>query len=144
MKFPWTELMILMVGWGLGLVAGPVQDWLRRCQDRKHFRNALWTELSDFRERLAQAIFIIEAKRDGISRDLLNWTRKYIARWTGLYPSGPLSESAKRLSQLSDEEFANIAAVMQAQDANSLALQRYELRYLSSELERIEVLSEQA
>ncbi|MEO5715486.1 MAG: hypothetical protein ABIT37_18555 [Luteolibacter sp.] len=144
MKLPWTELTFLILGWFLGLVAGPVQDWLRRCNERKQLRRAIWTELNDLRERLAQATFVIESKRDGISRDLLNWLRKYIVGWNGVYPSGPLSEASKRLSELNDDEFAEIASLSTTQDTNGLSLQRYEMRYLSSKLERIEILPEQA
>lgn len=143
MKTPWTELTFLIFGWLLGLVAGPVQDWLRRCNERKHLRRALWTELNDLRERLAQATFVIESKRDGISRDLLNWVRKYIVGWTGVYPSGPISDISKRLSELNDEEFAKIAMLTQTQDTSGLSLQRYDLRYLSSKLDMIDILSEQ-
>jgi len=144
MKSPWTELTFLLLGWILGLVAGPIQDWLRRHNERKHFRRALWTELNDLRERLAQATFVIESKRDGISRDLLNWVRKHITGWTGVYPSGPLSDISKRLSELDDEEFAKIAQFAQTQDTNGLSLQRYDLKYLSSKLDRLDILSEQA
>lgn len=142
MKSPWTELTFLVLGWLLGLVAGPIQAWMTRRHDRKKLRLALWTELDDLRERLALAAFLIESKRDGITRNLLDWSRKYIIGRAGAFPSARLTDVSKRLSELDDERFTDIAKHLKEHGPDGLALKRYELRYLASKLDRLELLPE--
>ncbi len=142
MKSPWIELTFLFLGWFLGISAGPIQAWLSRIRDRSQLKRAVWTELSDLRERLALATFMIEGKRDGISRDLLSWIRKYIVLRNRSFPSAQLVEVAKHLSELSDNQFDSIKDFIQKDGASGLALKRYELRYLGSKLDRLELLPE--
>lgn len=65
------DLVLLVIGWVLGIVSSPITDAIRRRMAKQRFSRALRTELRSLQDTLAFVVIQIARRRRVLSRSLL-------------------------------------------------------------------------
>jgi len=128
----WEKLIILLLGWLLGLLAPAINDRIKRERENKLGRKAILSELHEVGGVLAVAVHAVRLKTGTVDRKHLEWLKSYIQ-------VGERAENFQvwvtRLEgQLawSDEEIARNFAIMRIEEGKGTMLQKYPVPLLDS------------
>lgn len=67
------DAVILILGWLLGLLGGPISEWIRRSRRRKELIGAINAELRECRYLMASVAYLLKAQVGNVDRDFLDW-----------------------------------------------------------------------
>lgn len=128
----WEKLIVLLIGWLMGLLAPAIVDRIKRKRENKLGRKAILAELHDLSGVLAAAAYLVRIREGTLDREFFIWLKD-------IYNWGERTEEytnwSKRIDiQLawSDEEIAQFAALGEQNDRKSAVLQKYPVPLLDS------------
>jgi hypothetical protein len=128
----WEKLIILVIGWLLGLLGPAIVDGIRRKRENKLGREAIRGELHDLAGTLAVAVYMVRLREGILDREMMHWLKDCVdadgrpdefKRWS--------PRLAIQLSW-SDEELANFAALGTQEEGKTVVMQKYPVPLLDS------------
>ncbi len=106
------EILILVLGWLLGLFSSPITDSLKEASSRRSLRKALLAELDELRCRLAGVAFMAAQSQHLLTADLIRRLQRVYANYEG--PLGASRRLAGALKELAGSEDEQIEALIRA------------------------------
>ncbi|GGC23946.1 hypothetical protein [Pseudoduganella buxea] len=126
------KLIVLIIGWLLGLLGPAIVDGIRRKRENKLGRKAIHAEMHDLSGVLALVVYMVRLREGTVDREIMQWLKNCV-------DADGRSEQFKKWSlnlatQLSwsDEELTNFAAFGTQQDGKTVVMQKYPVPLLDS------------
>jgi hypothetical protein len=128
----WEKLIVLLVGWLLGLLGPAIVDGIRRKRENKLGRRAIISELRDTSRILAVAVHAVKSREGSIDRAHLEWLKAFLE--TGQPTPANLDWLTNLGKQLewTDEEIAQRFLIMMTIEGKGMMLQKYPVPLLDS------------
>jgi hypothetical protein len=133
------SLKLLLLGWLLGILGGPISDRIRRRYSAHDLRKACITELLELRYTMASCVHLFRSRLGTLDRDLLEWLEPIEAQYEGPDKDPRALTGLQELKAMSPE---TLAAAMAASRANlsALSLKQYSVSFLDSQLANLSIL----
>jgi hypothetical protein len=128
----WEKLIILLLGWLLGLLGPAIVDGIRRKRENKLGRTAILSELHDVGGILATAVYTVKTKEGSIDREHLQWLKAYIEKGKRSEPYPGWVGRLETFLSWSDEEIARNFGAMMVGEGKGTMLQKYPVPLLDS------------
>lgn len=119
------KLVFLFLGWLLGLLAPVIVDAIKRRRENKLGREALRTELSVLRVKMAFLVYSVEEHQGAMTRQSLEWVVKQLAAASGDSDATKVSSGLKKLLEATDDELNQFFLSKRAPAGKSLTMQKY-------------------
>jgi hypothetical protein len=119
------KLALLLLGWLLGLLAPIIVDAIKRRRENTLGRDAISTELSSLKVKLALCCYLIEEHQGTMTRQSLKWLIKQLGTESADTEALKTSAALKPLLQFSDEQLEKYFLSQKAPTGKSLNLQQY-------------------
>lgn len=146
METPTTETFQyadVLVGWLLGILAGPITNYLTSWHEKRRFLRGVGVELVDLRFRLASVLYSIAKTANKFDRDFLVWIKKELEAYKGAYPTVTLTTALEGLLQLDTSQVAALDAVIRATtEEKSHSIPHFHTPYLDAKLDVLPSLSD--
>lgn len=140
----WNSILLVLLGWLLGLLGPVIVDAIRRRYRNKEIRTAVLSELFEARFRLAGVVYVLESRFGTYNRQLLEWLLPLLEDHRGPNPSKSIAEEMRRQLTLSDDELAAIAQEQKVDPQGGLAVKTYRLAYIDSRVGNLGVFDEES
>ena len=129
------EILLIAIGWLLGIFGPPLTELIQNRRRRPQIRNSLFLELRELRYQLAMAAFILASNNGAVNKKLIEWVAPVIrsANWRKQPPYMQMEEVLKPLLKLSDDELQAMSARSKG-EAESFYFGKYSLPFLSSQI----------
>jgi len=135
------DLVLLLVGWGLGILSSPITDLIRRRTAKQRLTRALRTELRSLQDSLACVVIQITRRRGTLTRPLLE------ALMSTLKTSGLVASQGRAIKTIEGllEDDAPLTAGHAPESASHprapLTLRVYGIPFLDSHFHRLDLYS---
>jgi len=135
------DLVLLLVGWGLGILSSPITDLIRRRTAKQRLTRALRTELRSLQDSLACVVIQITRRRGTLTRPLLE------ALMSTLKTSGLVASQGRAIKTIEGllEDDAPLTAGHAPEAASHprapLTLRVYGIPFLDSHFHRLDLYS---
>lgn len=126
------KLVILFIGWLLGLLGPAIVDGIRRKRENKLGRTAILSELRDVGSVLAIATYAVRSKEGNVDRAHLEWLKSYLEGSEQTESNIGFIQRASAFLEWSDEEIVERFKYMALPDGKSGMLQKYPVPLLDS------------
>ena len=126
------KLLILGLGWLLGLLGPVIVDGIKRRRENALGQAAIVAELRDVAHKLALAAHYIHMHRGTVSRPHLEWLKQHIEGHAGLVDVDDLLKSVRTQLSWSDEELQKYVKATAAASTKGMVLQKYPVPMLDS------------
>jgi hypothetical protein len=137
-----NSLLLVLLGWLLGLVGPAIQERIRRRYQHERIREAIVSELTQLREECASTTVTIEAKAGRLTKDLLTWHRSLHGDRPLPPPLDQLTDVTQRLERADDVVFAELAPRLKSPPGSGLNLKELDLPYTKIKVADLELFSE--
>ncbi len=131
-------LLLLILGWLLGVLGGPLVEYLREKRTTRRLQRALLIELGELRYTMAQLCWSLRSRLGTIDRAFLDWFQAIHDSYDGVRTKPELWE---KLKALPDSQLAAIVAAG-ARPSAALTLKQYPAPFLDNRLGDLELLPE--
>lgn len=128
------ELLYLLLGWFLGLLAPRIIDAIKAHYDRKKLTAAIKAEAEDLQYRVAASCFLLRQRYGEMTRDYLSWLKPKLAAYRGNEPVDSVRQVIELMLNAPDEQLAVLAERMQAQPDVGLSLKTFSSGFIESNL----------
>jgi hypothetical protein len=130
------NILILIIGWLLGLLAPAIVDTIRDKREAKVIKDAIFTELRELEYRLMLVVYRIESKYGALNQEFFKWAQSILVEYDGINSIDSLLKTIGPILKLTDEEMDNFAkyARQESQPNSGLALKKHSLALLDSNL----------
>lgn len=119
------KLALLLLGWLLGLLAPIVVDEIKRRRENKLGREAIRSELSSLKIKLALCSYTIEEHQGTMTRQSLKWLIKHLSTETADTDAQKICSVLKPYLHATDEQLNQFFLSKKAPAGKSLTLQKY-------------------
>lgn len=126
------KLVILFIGWLLGLLGPAIVDAIRRERENKLGRTAILSELRHVGSVLAIATYAVRSKEGTVDRAHLEWLKSHLEGAEQTESNIGLIQRASAFLEGSDEEIVERFKYMASPDGKSGMLQKYPVPLLDS------------
>jgi hypothetical protein len=133
------QILLIVLGWALGLLAGPVTEWIRKSRTRKDVARALTIELTELRDQTATIPYSVWRRQGEITDDRLNWTMRMCGK-SGNEDCRQLKSELEQLLTLPESHRAAVYARAPT-GGNSVAAKSIEAPFLVSRLQDLSLFS---
>jgi hypothetical protein len=137
-----NSLLLVVLGWLLGLVGPAIQERIRRRYQSGRIRSAIISELTQLREQCASTTVTIETKAGRLSKDLLTWHRSVHGDHPLPPPLDQLTQITERLECVDDAVFAELALRLKSPPGAGINLKELDLPYTKVKVTDLELFSE--
>ena len=100
------ELLILLLGWLLGILSPIIVDKIKQQRTNKEIKNAIINEMNDLEYRLMLFSFRILIQVGKVKQEFLRWAVSIMANYTGPYENKEMYKIMKEKSDLDDAELS--------------------------------------
>lgn len=128
----WEKLIVLIIGWLLGLLGPAIVDGIRRKRENKLGRKAILSELRDVGRILAIATYGVRSKEGMIDRAHLEWFKSHSEKAEPTEASTGWVERLDTFLTWTDQEIKERFAYMVQAEGKSSMLQKYPVPLLDS------------
>lgn len=122
-------MLMVVLGWLLGILGGPIAERIRRGHRRRELEEALRAELRECRHLLGSVAYRLKSQLGEVDRELLDWVRVIDADEFDLTGDATTLEHLDRLRAHPDAAIAALQTNRVSQGM-SLTLRTYELPLL--------------
>lgn len=133
----YTSFLVLVVGWGLGILSSPITDAIRRRSVKQRMTRAVATELQSFQDALVSVVIQVARRRGVLTHALLDALQ---ATLESSQRSGGSVKSSRTIDDLLRMDDAALGAKTHDPRAY-LSLRIQGLPFLESHLHRLEFYS---
>lgn len=119
------KLAFLFLGWLLGLLAPIVVDEIKRRRENKLGREAIRSELTALKVKLAFCCYLIEEHQGTMTRQSLKWHIKQLSTQSENNDALKTSAALKSFLQVTDDQLNQFFLSKKAPAGTSLTLQQY-------------------
>lgn len=126
------KLIILVLGWLLGLLGPAIVDSIRRGRENKLGRKAILSELHEVGGVFAVATFAIKSKQGTVDRAHLEWLKTYLQNGERTVVYTEWVDQLEIQLTWSDEEITQYFKFMKQSDEKGTLLQKYPVPLLDS------------
>jgi hypothetical protein len=100
------DIIILILGWLLGLLAPVIVEYIREKREIKVIKPALLEELREFRFRLLLLIYRVESKYGKLDKEFFKWAQSILIEYDGINSSDSLLKAIGTILKLTPEEIS--------------------------------------
>ncbi len=133
-------LLILLLGWALGLASPLIVDGVRRHFATRKIRAALRIELQELRYRLGTVVYLIRVRLGTFDKPTLEWIQSILTSYKGLNPAKEILAAVEKLLTLPEAQINQLAQMEKAQAGRTLSLKKYHAPFLESQLQALSSL----
>jgi len=126
------DLIILVVGWLLGLLAPAIVDGIRRRRESNRVKAALKVELLQVALRIATACHLVQMRFGDVDRPYLIWLAGVLRRLPGANTMQSVVSSVEMQLALSEEQLAAFSVTQRAKEGGVLTLRKYAVPLLDA------------
>lgn len=126
------KLLLLTLGWLLGLLGPVIVDAIKRRRENTLGRSAIYAELRDVAHKLTLAAHYIYMHKGKVDRPHLEWTKRHLEGYAGLVDMENLLKSIRLQLTWPDEQLTAYAQATAAAAGKSVVLQKYPVPLLDS------------
>lgn len=126
------KLLLVVVGWLLGLLGPAIVDHIRRQRENKLGRAAILAELHNVGGVLAVAVHAVRMQDGNIDREHLQWLKDCVDSGERSADFSKWKASLATQLEWSDAEIASYAALGKKKDGKSSVMQKYPVPLLDS------------
>lgn len=126
------KLLLVVVGWLLGLLGPAIVDHIRRERENKLGRSAILGELHEVGGLLAIAFYAVRSKEGTLNREHLQWLKAYLEKGTRSEAITNWTSRIDKQLEWSDEELARYTQAMKSKEGKSTLPQKYAVPLLDS------------
>lgn len=119
------SVLLILLGWWLGVLSLVFVDYVRRWRDRQDLRVSLRSELQQLRFRLAVAAHSVRMHQGTVDREFLKWLKPVLEGYDGPDSSKSLVKVVGDQLNLTDQEIANLATSLAAKPEQSLVQKKF-------------------
>lgn len=130
---------MLLLGWLLGLLGGPISERIRKEYRWKELDRALRAELRECRHLMAALCYRISSQLGEVDRDLITWAYPIEVDEAELTGDESMVENLDRMLQLPDSQLA-AGQVNRVALGTSLALRTYDLPLIEASTAELALL----
>jgi len=128
----WEKLIVLLLGWLLGLLGPAIVDSIRRKRENQLGRVAILNELRDVGRLLVVAAHGVRTKEGKVDREHLQWMKSSLERRDQNKEDADWIERLDKFLEWSDEEIVSRFAYMAMSEGKLTMLQKYPVPLLDS------------
>lgn len=135
-------ILVLMVGWILGLVSPQLSDFIQRPYRRRDLKRSIFIELEGLRPKLAANVYQV-AQRDGkVDRALLEWAEPIMHAEKGDRTIQLIAQAITKLLAQSTEQVQASSQYLAAQNiGTALNFKNLSLPFITSQLSSLSLFS---
>lgn len=126
------KLLLVLVGWFLGLLGPAIVDSIRRQRENKLGRAAILAELHELGGVLAVVVHAVRTQDGNIDREHLQWLKDCVDSGERSADFSNMKTSLTTQLEWSDAEIASYAAFAKKKDGKSAVMQKYQVPLLDS------------
>lgn len=136
MEIFWQSIILILIGWLLGLLTPVIIDAIRDEKEAKAIKIALFTELQEFQYRLMLLVYRVEGKFGKLDKEFFQWAQTILIAYKGINSSEVLLKTIGLLLKLTDEQMITYAQLTKLHDKpnSGLELKKYPLSLLDLDL----------
>jgi hypothetical protein len=127
-----NEILLLLIGWFLGLFAPIIVDLIKNKRDTKVIKRALFSELRELQFRLVLVVYKVESNYGNLNKEFFKWTQSILTGYKGVNSTDSLIKAVESLSNLTNEEIQ--IANKKNLNNSGLELKKFTLSVLDSNL----------
>lgn len=139
----WSDLVLLLLGWLLGILSPAIVDGIRRRRETARVRSALRGELHELRYRMALAAYLLQMRFGTIDRKYLEWVRGAVSSYPGASQQDPTLRFVESQLGLPDDQIAALAQHQKASSEGALSVKKYALPLLDARVGSLWELDEE-
>lgn len=130
----WVTILLVIFGWLLGLLTQPIVERIRTYYKKKEVMRGIFTELKEYKYRMALSAWGIERDFGTYDKEFLEWTRDNIKEYesTFTYKKNTIIEGIEKLLKLDDKKLALIREKEKRKTGRSL--KKDDLPYINSNI----------
>lgn len=126
------KLLLLLLGWLLGLLAPVIADSIKRAKENRLGQAAIKAELRDASHKIALAAHLIYMRKGVIDRDHLSWMEHHLNEYKSLLDTDSVLKSIKLQQSWPDDTLKAYALSTEQRAGKGLTLQKYAVPLLDS------------
>ena len=126
------KLIILAVGWLLGLLAPVIVEKVRAEREAGAVAAAIKNELNEVAYRMALAAYNTLMHLGAVDQDFLKWLQDSIILYRGMEPKESIAKSIEMKLSLAPEQLSTITASEAAQGVRSLVLVKFSVPFVDA------------
>ena len=128
------KLLLLCLGWALGLLAPVIVDTIRRKRENLVGQAAIQTELGEVAHKLAFATHYIHMHFGSVDREHLDWLKIRILEYKGPEQPTAVLQSVDMQLAMSSDELVAANKALASPTGKGLRLQKYPVPILDSRI----------
>jgi hypothetical protein len=138
-----AEILIVILGWALGLLSVPIVSKVDKYFKRSNFKNVLLSELKYQAVRLIMCRFLLQSHNGTTSKEKVKWIKDNMSNFSDFVQPGML-EGLEKVLDLDDEDILSWGQKQAKLSVNKfLGLKTFRLPMLENNLKDIWVFSKE-
>lgn len=126
------KLLLLLLGWLLGLLAPAVVDTIKRGRENALGHAAIRHELLDVAHKILLAAQYIYIRKGSVDRSHLEWVKRHLEGYVGIEDDSSIMQSICLQLSWTDDQLKDYAVTTRAAPGIGIILQKYPVALLDS------------
>jgi hypothetical protein len=131
--------LLVVLGWLLGILAGPIGERIRRHYSASRLRKACLTELLELRYTMASGVYLFRSLLGTLDHDLLAWLEPIESQYEGPDKDPRLLSALQHFKAMPAAALAAAMALNRAH-LSGMSLKQYSMSFLDSQLANLSIL----
>ncbi len=133
-----NEVLILLLGWFLGLLAPSITNKIQEIKKSKQLKESILNEIDEFQITMASLVYQVESNFNKFDHDLINFLLPIYKNYKGVKEIKDTINGLEELVKLSSEELQKIENYKK-NSYDSLSMKKYDLPYLKSKIHELSI-----
>ena len=131
--------LLVVLGWLLGILAGPIGERIRRRYSADDLRKACLTELLELRYTMASCVELFHSRVGTLDHEILGWMEPIEAEYDGPDKDPRALEAVQKLKAMTPPALAAAMAVRKA-SFSGMSVKQYSMSFLDSQFANLNIL----
>ena len=131
--------LLVVLGWLLGILAGPIGERIRRRYSADDLRKACLTELLELRYPMASCVELFHSRVGTLDHEILEWMEPIEAEYDGPDKDPRALEVVRKLKAMTPPALATAMAARKA-SFSGMSLKQYSMSFLDSQFANLNIL----
>ena len=131
--------LLVVLGWLLGIVGGPIAERIRRKYSANDLKKACLNELLNFRYSMASLVQLVHSKMGTLNHEILDWVEPIEQHYQGPDKDPLALTVVQKLKALPPTELEGAMAIKKAQ-FSAMTAKQYSLSFIDSQMASLSIL----
>lgn len=140
----WMSFLGIAFGWLLGLLTPIITSKYQERKKAKSLKKSILCEIDELRITMAQVIYLVESKFDGINYELIDYILAIYAKSNAKSEYEHLEIQLKNIRKKSENELLIVKKIKENEEfSKSLSMKKYYLPYLEAKINELSSLEDE-